>query len=80
MVSEKYRKILRYIGWTVILLFITIYIIYRINPTILNTIGIDISSLAKYTILFFIIKGCITTSIIFYGWYLVKNKKIKKNE
>ncbi|MEI6310640.1 MAG: hypothetical protein WCP57_00130 [Bacteroidota bacterium] len=77
MILEKYRKALRYIGWTVIISFLLIYITYLCCPSLIERLGIDVKSLAKYTIAFFIIKGCITTSIILYSaWYL--KKKIKK--
>lgn len=77
MISEKSRKILRYIGWTVISIFIALYVIYKINPNILTSLGIDITLLAKYTIAFFVIKGTITSTILLYGAWMLR-KKLKK--
>ena len=77
MISEKYRKGLRYIGWIVISFFLVVYLTYLIKPSILEDLGIDMKSFAKNTFIFFIVKGCITTSIIIYGAWKVR-KKIKK--
>ena len=72
----KFKKISRYVGLTVLVAFLISYLLYLFRPATFEELGIDIKAFAKYTIVFFIVKGCITTSIILYGIYAVR-KKIK---
>ncbi len=72
---QKYKKISRIVGLTVLVLFIATYLVYLIRPHTFEELGIDIESLAEYTILFFIIKGTITTSIILYGIWIIRKKR-----
>lgn len=76
---NKYKKISRIIGLTVLSLFLIVYLIYLIRPETFAQLGIDMKALAKYTFLFFIVKGTITTSMILYGLWAVR-KKIKEGK
>lgn len=73
----KFKKVSRILGWSVLALFIIGYLTYLIRPATFEELGIDIKSLAKYTIIFFIVKGTITTCLIIYGIWVVR-KKLQK--
>lgn len=74
----KFKKISRILGWSVVAIFLLGYLTYLIRPQTFEALGIDIKALAKYTILFFVVKGTISTFLILYGIWTVRKKIQKK--